>query len=241
MRKIGRGYGELFWLSTRPIFLLSDLIGVALLLVSHFATSALGGALAAVGSAFLAIGLSLPIALYYQLRENSASLKILDACSRSGIKAIYESRQEDSADLRSAIDDAVKVSADIRLLGVAFHSLFNPSAEYTSQVRGKISDPRIPMRVLLLNPDSLAAKLREEVEEGHKTIDNIRDTINNGIPATIQERLDAARLQDPMLNGRLEVALKDKTDDAVKIIAENTNFQVRIYDTDPMTFRKRPA
>lgn len=128
--------GNPLWLLTRPVFFAIDIVGAMFITVSLWVEIAwAAAALAAVGSAFLAIGLSLPIALYYQLMENSFSSNILDTCNRSGIKAIYEGRHGDSQRFRDAVDLAFVKSNEVRLLGVAFRSLFDPSGEYSPQTR----------------------------------------------------------------------------------------------------------
>ncbi|MDP2645417.1 MAG: hypothetical protein Q8P24_10790 [Desulfobacterales bacterium] len=179
-------YREMWRLFSRPIFLITDLLGVVGLTVSQFITGPWAGGLAAVGSAFLAIGFSLPVALFYQLQANAESLKILDTCNRAGIRAMFRSRQSDSVELREAIDSAAARSTDIKLMGVAFRSIFNPSGEHTRQFRERLDDPRILLRILLLNPESDAAKRRALVEKGNTTIEDIHFTINHGVfPASV--------------------------------------------------------
>ena len=154
-------YQQLWRLTIRPAFLLVDLLAIACLLASQFASGPWRGAVAAVGSACLAIGFSLPIALFYQLRAEAESLGILDACHRAGIRAIFKSRNSDTLTLRAAIDAAAASSSgSISLLGVAFPSLFNPSGEHTDRLLERLDDPRVRVRVLLLDPGSEAAKRR---------------------------------------------------------------------------------
>lgn len=230
-------YRELWKLITRPVFLITDLIGVALLFTSQLFGSSdqlaaipWKAVLATIGSAVLTIGLSLPIALFYQLRANAEALNIIDACNRSGIRAIFESRQKDSLNLRTAIDIAASSSTEILLLGVAFRSLFNPSGEYTPQMRERLDDPRIGIRVLLLDPNCKAAQLRANIEKGNTTIEDIRFTLENGIPLTCRERL--GNLESfTMPQSQAEFSASD-----IATARKLSNCEVHIYENDPMLF-----
>jgi hypothetical protein len=219
----------LWRLAVRPAFVLIDGIGIVLLGASA-AIGALGpaasgggamwaGVLAAIGSALLAVGLSLPIGTYFQLRSNAEALSILDACSRSGIRAIFKNRSEAAVALRSAIDLAAASSSQIDLLGIAFRSLFNPAGDYTRQMRERLDDPRVGLRVLLLDPDSDAAKKRATKELGNTTIDDIRFTLHNGLPATVAERIK--RIQAQQAGGASD---------------QRINVEVRLYDSEPVVF-----
>ncbi|OHE25570.1 MAG: hypothetical protein A3J94_00635 [Syntrophus sp. RIFOXYC2_FULL_54_9] len=225
-------YREMWRLFSRPVFLLTDFLGVVGLSVSKLAADPWSGALAAVGSALLAIGFSLPVALFYQLRANAESLKILDTCNRAGIRAIFKSRQADSEELREAIDTAAARSSEIKLMGVAFRSIFNPSGEHTRQFRERLDDPRIPLRILLLNPDSDAAKRRAVIEQGNTTIEDIRFTINHGIPSTIQERLK--RGDDSISEGLQQATKATLGADCNQKEISACNLQVHLYDIDPI-------
>lgn len=227
MKQQREPYHELLRLSTRPVFLITDIVGVALLLGSQYVGapgSAGSAAIAAVGSALLAIGFSLPVGLFYQLKSNAEALGILDTCSRAGIRGLFKNRQEDSAKLRVSIDSAAATSESLLLLGIAFRSLFNPSGDYTRQIRERLDDPRIDLRVLLLDPDSSAARSRASKERGNTTIDDIRYTLNHGLPTTVQERLKRA------LNGRPASTLTHT--DALHL----ANCEVHVYSSDPAMF-----
>ncbi len=229
-------YRELWRLGSRPVFLLADLLGAVGLLASQLTADPWKGAVAAVGSTCLTIGLSLPIALFYQLRAEGESLAIIGACHRAGIRAIFRSRQSDAEALRIAIDAAAIASTGISLLGVAFRSLFNPSGEHTQEPRERLDDPRVHLRVLLLDPDSDAAKRRATIERGNTTIDDIRFTLAHGIPAMTQERLSRVCQQDGTLKEKIAKSSIPWPDDLVACVVERCKFEVHLYDLDPMVF-----
>ncbi len=228
-------YRELLRITTRPAFLGADLLGVLSLMGSQLLIpDPWRGAFAALGSAFLTIGISLPIALLFQLKAEVDSLRIMDACNRSGIKAIFKSRLSDAQALRSAIDAAADGSIEIGLLGVAFRSLFNPSGESTEKLRDHLDNFKIKLRILLLNPKSEAAKRRAAIEKGNTTIDDIQFTLDHGIPAMVQERRNLVLDHDHVLKQEFERNALLLPDEFVKRLAKACNFEVRLYDLDPM-------
>ncbi|MBN1382076.1 MAG: hypothetical protein JXA41_10400 [Deltaproteobacteria bacterium] len=218
-------YRELWRLCTRPVFLITDLLGLLGIITAQYVPNPFVGGVTALGSALLTIGVSLPVALFYQLRANAESLTILDTCNRAGIRAIFKSRSDDSVRLRTAIDSAAAKTTEIKLLGVAFRSLFNPSSEYTPHMRSRLDDPRVRLRVLLLDPESDAAIRRASIEQGNTTLEDVRFTINNGIPSTINERLKQLKKQRKEQNGQ-----------NTKHPDHEHNVEVRIYDINPMAF-----
>ena len=230
-------YRALIHLSMRPVFLLTNLVGIICLAASAvIITGPWGGALAAVGSAFLTIGLSLPIALFYQLRANAESLDLVDSCNKANIKAIYESRQDDSKGLETAIDAASEKSNTISLMGVAFHSLLDPNSRHSRIVRKKLNDPKVYLRILVLDPECEAAKLRANIELGSPTIEDIKHTLNHGIPALIEERLKAA----PEDKGiQVEDGSKDNDANAnsrIQSAVRHCNCEIRVSNLQPSAF-----
>lgn len=226
-------YRELLRLTMKPVFLLVDLFGIACLMATHFIHNAWGGACAAIGSAFLTIGVSLPIALYYQLRTEAESMRIIDSCHRAGIKAIYRSRHADSQLLRQSLDVAVSNTNNINLMGVAFRNLFDSSGEHTESMIQKLDNPEIHIRVLLLDPGSNAAKLRAEIEKDNTTIADIQHTIKLGIPCLLQERLKKVCGEQNELKSKIntEIPWSEKL---LNEIADYCKCRVRLYDLEPM-------
>jgi hypothetical protein len=231
-------YRELWRLITRPVFLLVDLLGIIGLIMTISVQDPFKGALAAVGSAFLTIGLSLPIAVFYHQRATAQTLALIDKCHQAGIKAVFTSRQTDSPDLRVAIDSAVARSAEIRLLGIAFGTFFSASGEHTPVVRTKLDNPEIHMRILVLDPTSEAAAFRAQLEHGNTTIQDIKRTLEQGIPAAIQERLKAVYLDGDNLSLGDRIAEAQQTgqpiDDLIKTAITKCNLEVRLYTLQPI-------
>jgi hypothetical protein len=222
-------------LMRRPVFLIADILGIAALLSANLLPAAIAAGLSVFGSAMLTIGLTLPIGTYYQLRANADALKILDSCNRAGISAIFVSRLDDSYDLRQAIDDSFLTSQTLKLMGIAFRSLFGTGNEYTPIVRAKIDDPKVKLKVLMLNPESEAAERRARVEEGNATIEEIKYTLRYGLPATLKERLRRSVSEEQLSRIRGGMIKGVESDFAQEII-DKSGLEVRTYDFDPITF-----
>jgi hypothetical protein len=233
---VGRPFQlRLIELMRRPEFLVADILGIAALLSAGLLPATWAAGISVIGSALLTIGVTLPIGTYHQLRANADALKILDSCNRAGISAIFVSRIDDSSDLRQTIDDSFINSHALKIMGVAFRSLFGTGGEYTKVVRTKIDDPKVKLQVLLLNPDSDAAKRRAQIEEGNATIDEIKYTLKYGLPATLKERLKRALSDEQVSRFRSDLT-KGITSDLVKKIVAKGGLEVRTYDFDPITF-----
>lgn len=219
MRSLLRYFGQ-------PIFLVLNVLGAVFLIASQFVPQYLHPWFVTIGSSILTIGITLPVALYYQIQSNSQANKILDTCNRAGIESIYISRKKDSIALRLAIDEAAGKSSNISLLGIAFHTFLNPSAESTDSVRNRLNSPSVNMRILLLRPDSDCAKKRAAIEQGNATLNEIEYSINNCLTAIAQERVEAL--------------IKGKTaEEKNKIMQDLRNYiqlAVRTYDSQPAVF-----
>lgn len=217
----------------RPVFLLLNAAGVALLLLSQVLPDLGSMGSATVGSAFLTIGITLPVALYFQMQSNAEAFKILNTCSKAGIESIFVSRKRDANDLREAIAEAMPKSNTVSLLGIAFRTFSDPSAESREDISGKINSPSTHLRVLLLDPASQAARRRAAVELGNATIDDIKYTLENNLVATAVERLRRVRAQSGP-----EVDAQDgsQTGSSSAIWREKLNMQVRIYKPEPVVF-----
>ncbi len=218
----------------RPIFLLLNATGVGLLFLSQALPGIWGVGSVTVGSAFLTIGITLPVALYFQVQSNAEAFKILSTCGRVGIESIFVSRKRDAGDLREAIDEAVSKSNAISLLGIAFRTFTDPSAESREGISQKINSPSTHLRVLLLNPESKAAERRAKVELGNATIDDIKYTLQNSLVAAAVERLRRVR-QDQMVTGGTKEA-GSQTEISSEKWREKLNMEVRIYETEPVVF-----
>lgn len=232
--KIHERSTQLVRLASRPVFLLNDVLGILSFAGSQFMPESWKSALTTIGSACLTIGVALPISLFYQLKAEAEMMSIVDACHRTGIKAIFENRL--SHKLRPAVDSAAARSIDIKLLGVALGVLFDPTVPYSDEIQAQLDDPGVRVRVLLLHPDSKAALLRNEIEKGNSTLRKIENTIHHGIPATIQVRLARAGVEDP----ELQRAIAPNRDggnppsELLERIVKAANFEVRLYDNDPI-------
>jgi len=138
-----------------------------------------------IGSTLITLAISLPIASYFQMKSNEASFKILNSCRISGIRTIYSNRKHDGLMLRKAINKSAISSSEFFLLGIAFSSFLNLSAEENDQVRQRIKDPKTKLKILILDPNSDAANRRAEIEIGNSTITDIKKTIDNSIVSAI--------------------------------------------------------
>jgi hypothetical protein len=226
---------ELLRLMSQPAFVLADLFGSALLMMTKFLPEPWGNATAALGSALLSIGISLPVGLYYQLRASAESLDILNACNNSGIRGIFESRLEAGSDLSSALDAELSKTTHISMLGVALRAIFGPtdSLTVTPLMRSRLDNPQVKLKVLILNPNSDAAKRRDSLERGGTCIEDINYTLNNGIPAVINERI--MNLNDFSAKDKISEHLSiDNT--IVGELYDKCNIFIKTYDIDPITF-----
>ncbi|MBI2874763.1 MAG: hypothetical protein HYY09_06715 [Firmicutes bacterium] len=250
-------FREMAAFAGRPAFLLLNLIGVTLLAISQVIPEDLASPTlwdevsTTIGSALLTIGLTLPIALFYQIRSNAEAFKILDTCSRVGIDSIFVSRKEDSKALRDAIDEAMARTNEIELLGIAFRTFFDASSESTKEVRAKVNSPSVPLRVLMLDPGCQAAKRRAAVEIGSATIDDIKFTLDNGLVATAQERLRKAftgsdtggggGVGNVGAAGNVDPAswVPREDDSSLRDYREKINLEVHLYTYEPGIFMMR--
>src|SRR5258706_14577262 len=118
-----------------PEFLLMDLLGFLALGIAFFVSDPLRGVISAIGTTGLTIGLSLPVALFYQQKWNAEASQILAACHQAEIKAFFVSRDKDRPKFRAAVGVAFAETRNIDLLGVAFYSIFNPRDAYHPEVK----------------------------------------------------------------------------------------------------------
>jgi hypothetical protein len=216
----------------RPLFLVLSGTGVVLLIASQWLPDLWRLGCTTVGSAFLTIGITLPIALFFQTQSNADAFRILNTCTRVGIDSIFISRKRDSDAIRTAIDEAIIRSTTINLLGIAFRSFLNPSSESTEGVQERLHSPSIRLRVLLLAPDSPTAQLRAAVEQGNATVDDIWYTLHNSLVSLAQERLKQLISNQPGLVKDLE----QDTRSVVEQFRTKIQLEVRTYDTEPVVF-----
>ena len=136
---------QFFLLFLRPVFLVLDFIAVLCIALSFMINiPSWDTVFLTLGSTFIALSLSLPIALYYQLKHSSESFKILQSCEKTGIQSVFISRRRDSLDIRTAIDEAArKTSREVFFQGIAFKSFFDPNYEHTTHVENLLKDYHI--------------------------------------------------------------------------------------------------
>jgi hypothetical protein len=226
----------------KAVFVLLDGLGIVLLLLHAVLLQGPACSAALVlGSTFLTIGLTLPIATYYQLQLSTAHFKIIRSCEAASITSIFTSRQEDSPDLENAIDIAAdKLSGEIFLLGVAFPTLFSPDGSHSRpSLRNKLRDHRTRLRIAVLDPDSDAAKRRNEIEFHSPTLDNIRSTLNVGVASILVSRLEALLEQDQGQRAWFAEQAQRfpaKIDSTAHELAPLLALSVAVYRLDPMLF-----
>ena len=218
----------------RPIFLVLNAAGVGFLFLSQALPGLWNVGLATVGSAFVTIGITLPVALYFQVQSNAEAFKILNTCTRVGIESIFVSRKHDAVDLRVAIEDAVSKSNTVSLLGIAFRTFSDPSAESREGISQKINSPSTHLRVLLLDPKSQAAERRASVEVGNATIDDINYTLQNNLVSAAVARLRRVR-RDQLEPGDTKRTGSQTGNGSVNW-QEKLNMEVRTYKTEPVVF-----
>jgi hypothetical protein len=193
-----------------------------------------------IGSTFLTLGITLPIAIYYQAESNNESFQLLKACNQSGIRAIFISRQQDNDNLRDAIDKAAEsTSSELFFLGICFHSLFDPNVPHTREMDDKLHDPYVKMRIMILDPESDAATRRAQIEKGNTTVDDIKTTLEIGLVSTVQIRM--AELMNDDNFRKLKHAYVNASNDrekqeTLKEIIKKVNVEVQIYAGDPIMF-----
>jgi len=230
-------------LLTKSTFLLLDVISFILFGLTFFAIPSIWKTiLLTAGSTFLTLGITLPIAIYYQNKFNYESFELLKACDISGIKAIFTSRQQDDSNLRDAIEEASQTTSnEIFMLGICMRTVFDPNIPHTPYFLAKINSPQIRLRVIILDPKSPAAKRRAAIEIGSNTIDDIKTTINRGLVSTAQTRFTDL-MRD---NGDFEYMIRkhkdtNDHDEKAKIlerIMEHVNLSVHLYSkVDPILF-----
>lgn len=192
-----------------------------------------------IGAAILTIGISLPVALYYQTQHNERAFEIIKACDESRIDSIFVSRLKDKKNLQDAIDLAARnTSKEIILLGIAFPSLFDHSESHTSYIENKVQDPSFNMRILLLNPDSDAANRREKIERGHQTIYQIKNTLDTNITATVIERFKNLLSKNSELKNKIAQMCNNplELNSIKRILSEHNKVKLKLYTFDPITF-----
>lgn len=201
----------------------------------------------AIGAAILTIGISLPVAIYYQTQHNERAFEIIKAndesrfeiikaCDESRIDGIFVSRLKDKKNLQDAIDQAArKTSKEIILLGIAFPSLFDHSESHTSYIEDKFQDPSFNMRILLLNPNSDAAKRREKIERGHQTIKQISDTLDTHITGAVIERFKNLLSKNSELKNKI-AQMCNNPSELNSILSEHNKIKLKLYQFDPITF-----
>jgi hypothetical protein len=248
-------YKRVFQTLFKRIYLLLDFGGLGIILLSVLVgmyfdkydviIHSIG---TAIGAAILTIGISLPVATYYQSQENKSAFdninnlnrnlfKIVNSCQASGINSIFVSRKKDSDNLRIAIEEAVKSTKEVFLLGVAFPSLFNPDYPHTENVKEKFHNNGIKMRILLLNPDSQAADRREKIERDNETTEQIKKSLSKGIVSITWERIKNILQNNEDLKDRIKPLFNENNrDEVANVFSENINIQIKLYDFDPIIF-----
>ncbi len=225
---------KLFTILGRPVFILLNAVGVGLLFLSQALPGIWAVGSATAGSAFLTIGITLPVGLHFQMQSNAEAFKILNTCSRAGIESIFVSRKHDAADLRAAIADAVSKSNALSLLGIAFRTFSDPSGESREGIAGSINAPSTRLRVLVLDPESEAATRRKNIEIGNATIDDIKYTLQNNLVAIAVERLKQLRRDQARTADKAQAGAQAAQ--PLTYWREALNMEVRTYATEPVVF-----
>lgn len=131
-------------------YLVLDALGVLVVLVGSYVATESTGELTGLwataaftaGSALLTVGLSLPVAIFYQTEHNAENFRLLRNCDSAGIRTMLVNRSTDEIQFRQEVDGLAKTTSRIQLIGVAFRSLFDPDHRHTSVVGARISSVR---------------------------------------------------------------------------------------------------
>lgn len=216
-------------------FLILDALGISLIFVGSSVASELEGqwttTTLAIGSTLLTIGLGLPVAIFHQIRTNEDSFQLLRVCRRAGIRGIFESRKADRDSLQKAVELEAEDATSINFLGTSFRSVFGPDQIPGTALRRCIESPNVKLKVLLLDPDSKAAKERAAIERGNLTIRDIKMSLEIGIPSAMERRL---RNLDQVIVDRLVKEFSSEDHSADVEFVNAIGVQVRTYEYDPM-------
>lgn len=174
-----------------------------------------------VGIAFIAVAVSAPVSEYFQFKTLSKHMAILRGAQNSGIIHIFRSRNEDREDFQKAVEMEFSQCSKIMLAGVAFPRIFH-NPPLPEPIDKKMFNPNIPIKILLLNPESNAAIERAKIEIGRNTITDIQRSIDS-FQLILKER---AKLL------KINLSKKNNNFDILKTI----KMEVHLYDFTPITF-----
>jgi len=182
-----------------------------------------------------------------------------DDCIKSGIQAIFPSREEDGKAFHEEVyRSAVKskeTSTKVDLLGIALQFLFDTKAEINVRIKEPLASPNIELKILLLDYTSESADQRDKIEqEETKTLQNIKNAILRGIPALVHQRIcerienskndsfkdqvkSAKKVGGAAFNNlnlnNLDFSNLDLKNPVLDKLAKELKLQVRLYDHDP--------
>ncbi|MDR2015209.1 MAG: hypothetical protein LBP99_06260 [Azoarcus sp.] len=211
-------------------FITLDIIGLILIFFPAPFFSSSGSwesTLTLVGTTFLTMGISLPIAIFFQEELNKASFSLINNCAESGIKEIFPSRETHGADFHEAVGNAASSSYNADFLGVAFRNLFDPNQTQDhriERIRNRLTSPHVKLRILLLDAKSEAAQLRDRIEGGGTIIENIRTANLKIIPTLVHRRINEKIERDRDYRKIVDAVLKS---DKESSIADPDNYEVQ--------------
>ena len=214
-----------------PRFLAVDLMGLACLFAGTYWTTEafpLAPFAISIGSTLLTVGLTLPIVMHLQDKQNRKSFQLLNACKEAGIEAIVPSR--DSAPFRfaRAVEEAASApTGRIRMLTVAASKLLRPVHLRGNNFGRKIYDPGVDLSVLVLNPASEAAIKRQNIEGGERVTRDVENTIHELLPSIAQQRLKS------LINTR-QLDRNTLIDQELDAIVSKMRMTVGVYSHDPI-------
>ncbi|MBT7617774.1 MAG: hypothetical protein HN590_10880 [Calditrichaeota bacterium] len=230
---------------TNKVFIVLDLIGV-LVIIAHFSnffSDYFEGTLLTIGMTFLTLGITIPISLYFQTKQSNDSFTIINACHNYGIENLFEGRKYNKSygRIRRSVNDAFENTNNLWLLGIAFPELLNPESASDSAAKRCLKDTRVNVEVILLNPDSEAARRRAEIEDPDEicdegeTIRNIRSTIYNHVKIIMRARLENRYGKEwKIIINEFRTSM-DENDFFNKII-EAIKIRIKITELDPIAF-----
>ena len=224
------------------VFLLLDFIGVTTISLNAILLNN-NNTILTLGLTFLTLGVTIPISLYFQTKQNNDTFEIINACHNYGIENIYEGRKynESYKRMRDRVDIAFNDTRNLLLLGIAFPELLNPETASDSSAKRRLKDTNINLKIIVLNPDSPAASRRARIEDPDQicnegeTICNIRNTIVNHTKILFRARLENKYGKDWKME-IAEIKKSIKNEEFYKKIIDDIKMQIKITDFDPISF-----
>lgn len=206
-----------------PPFVIIFVLGLILLTISLLFSKTLAffwsNFLQVIGVAFIAVSLTSPISDYFQFKTLSEYMGLLRGARDSGVIHIFKSRKAERISFQEAVEREFAEADKVFMAGVAFPRILHDSP-LPQLIDEKMFNPNVPIKILLMDPDGVAAKERSEIEIGRGTIFDIQRCKEN-LGLIIKER---AKL------------VGSNSENDPKEFAKKVNLEIHLYDFPPTVF-----